>query len=158
VFTFVFVLDFLFLFYFVVPSVDIKVGGILKSRRVPMLEDAEMPRWKKYWHSLKVYLNLTAYLVWFMQSGHRNPTVDATAPTRKNFCENHWARGLCYCTKGWNIIILATLPLLVTIADVYFYGDFLVNYFQMCRHLQQCLCSISLSVTVGDFAKDYTLS
>jgi hypothetical protein len=32
---------------------------------------------------LKVYLNLTAFLVWFIQSGHRNPTVAASAATGK---------------------------------------------------------------------------
>jgi hypothetical protein len=34
-------------------------------------------------YSLKVYLNLTAFLVCFIQSGHRNPTVTASAATGK---------------------------------------------------------------------------
>jgi hypothetical protein len=38
---------------------------------------------RKYWYSLKVYLNLTAFLEWFKQSGHRNPTVAASAATGK---------------------------------------------------------------------------
>jgi hypothetical protein len=32
---------------------------------------------------LKVYLNITAFLVWFIQSDHRNPMVAATAATGK---------------------------------------------------------------------------
>jgi hypothetical protein len=32
---------------------------------------------------LKVYLKLTAFLVWFIQSGHCNPTVAASAATEK---------------------------------------------------------------------------
>jgi hypothetical protein len=39
--------------------------------------------WIKIWYSLKVYLDLTAFLVWFVQRGHRNPTVAVTAATGK---------------------------------------------------------------------------
>jgi hypothetical protein len=32
---------------------------------------------------LESYLNLTDFLIWFIQSGHHNPTVAATAATGK---------------------------------------------------------------------------
>jgi hypothetical protein len=66
---------------------------------------------------------------------------------------------LCHCTKGYNIIILVAVALLVTIVDVYCYKDFQVNELQMCRHRQQYLCNISIVSYSRCFcAKDYTLS
>jgi hypothetical protein len=66
---------------------------------------------------------------------------------------------LCYCTNGYNIVILVSLDLLVTIADVYCYGDFLVNELHMCRHPQRCLYNISVVSYSRCFcAKDYTPS
>jgi hypothetical protein len=48
---------------------------------------------------------------------------------------------------------------LVTIADVYCYGDFLLNELQTCRHPQRCLYNISVVSYSRCFcAKDYTLS
>jgi hypothetical protein len=51
---------------------------------------------RNYWYSLKVYLYLTAFLVWFIQSGHRNPTVAASVATGKISVRTTGLETYCY--------------------------------------------------------------